>query len=139
MWSVRGERRSSLAPGAVPPNECTDLLAYKLAERRTPMRFPPRTINLVTRVLFAILIAGLLPFVGVALVGLNGYRVASTNAESTTAKALDDASSGALLQRTQQTAVALGAFLDERADDTRTTALLPPDPVLISRFAARTQ
>jgi hypothetical protein len=103
------------------------------------MRFPPRTINLVTRVLFAILIAGLLPFVGVALVGLNGYRVASTNAESTTAKALDDASSGALLQRTQQTAVALGAFLDERADDTRTTALLPPDPVLISRFAARTQ
>lgn len=103
------------------------------------MRFLPHTVNLVTRMLFAIVIAGLLPFTGVALIALNGYHVASKNAESTTAKALDDASSVTLLQRTQQTANALGAFLDERADDTRTAAMLPPDPAILSRFASRTQ
>ena len=52
---------------------------------------------------------------------------------------MDDASSAALLQRTQQTAGALGSFLDERADDTRMVALLPPDPAIIARFASRTQ
>lgn len=103
------------------------------------MRFPPRTISLVFRVLFAIMVAGLLPFIGVGLVGLNGYRAASRDAEQTTAKALDDASSATLLERTQQTASALGAFLNERADDTRMIAVTPFDPVILSRFAARTE
>ena len=103
------------------------------------MRFLPHTINLVPRVLLGIMIAGLLPFAGVALIALNGYHVASTEAAHTTAKALDDASTVALLQRTQQTASALGSFLDERADDTRMAALLPTDPTILSRFASRTQ
>jgi hypothetical protein len=103
------------------------------------MRFLPRTIPLVTRVLLAIVIAGLLPFTGVALFALRGYHAASMGAERTTAAALDDASSAALMQRTQQTASALGSFLDERADDTRMVALLPPDPAIIARFASRTQ
>jgi len=98
-----------------------------------------RTVNLVTRILLAIVIAGLLPFVGLALFALNGYRVASTNAEHTAAAALDDAASTALLQRTEQTANALGVFLDERADDTRQAALLPPDPLIFSHFVAHTR
>jgi hypothetical protein len=85
------------------------------------------------------MVAGLLPFIGVGLVGLNGYRAASRDAEQTTAQALDEASSATLLERTQQTAGALGAFLDERADDTRMVALMPFDPVILSHFAARTE
>lgn len=103
------------------------------------MRFLPRTIPLVTRVLLAIVIAGLLPLTGFALIALRGYHAASTSAEQTTASALDDASTAALEQRAQQTAGALGTFLDERADDTRMAALLPPDPAIVARFAARTQ
>jgi HAMP domain-containing protein len=112
---------------------------HSLVERSAAMRFLPRTVPLVTRVLLAIVIAGLLPFTGVALIALRGYHAASIGAERTTANALDDASSAALRQRTQQTASALGSFLDERADDTRMVALLPPDPAIIAHFAARTQ
>ena len=51
----------------------------------------PRTISLVFRVLFAIVIAGLVPLIGVTVSALNGYRVAKDQAVSTTSTALDDA------------------------------------------------
>lgn len=95
----------------------------------------PRTISLVFRVLFAIIIAGLLPLIGVTVSALNGYRVAKDQAVSTTSTALDDASLVALQQRNAQTASEIGHFLDARAADARAAALLPPDPVAYTRFA----
>jgi HAMP domain-containing protein len=95
-----------------------------------------RTISLVVRVLFAVIIAGLLPLVGVTVSALNGYRVAEDQAVSTTSATLDEASLVALQQRSQQTATDIGHFLDARAADARAVALLPPDPSAYTRFAA---
>ena len=95
----------------------------------------PRTISLVFRVLFAIVIAGLLPLIGVTVSALNGYRVAKDQAVSTTSTALDDSALVSLQLRNQQTASEIGHFLDARAADARAAALLPPDPVAYTRFA----
>ncbi len=95
----------------------------------------PRTVSLIFRVLFAIVIAGLLPLIGVTVSALNGYRVAKDQAVSTTTAALDDASLVAVQLRNDQTAREIGHFLDARAADARAVALLPPDPVAYRRFA----
>src|SRR3954468_21303271 len=81
----------------------------------SPGATKPRTISLVFRVLFAIVIAGLLPLIGVTVSALNGYRVAKDQAVSTTSAALDDASLVALQLRNAQTATDIGHFLDARA------------------------
>src|SRR5438309_2958405 len=88
-----------------------------------------RTVSLVFRVLFAIVIAGLLPLIGVTVGALNGYRVAKDQAVSTTTGALDDASLVAVQLRNEETAREMGRFLDARAADARAVALLPADSV----------
>ncbi len=95
-----------------------------------------RTISLVVRVLFAVVVAGLLPLIGVTVSALNGYRVAKDQAVSTTTVALDDASLVAVQLRNEQTAREMGHFLDARAADARAVALLPPDPIAYTRFAS---
>ena len=100
------------------------------------MSIRPRTISLVSRVLFAIAIAGLLPLIAVTVSALNGYRLASNHAMSATTTVLDDASLAALQLRTQETARQLGSFLNDRAADARALALLPPDPATFTRFSA---
>jgi HAMP domain-containing protein len=109
---------------AVPPTPATAQNAPK-----------PRTISLVFRVLFAIVIAGLLPLIGVTVSALNGYRVAQDQAVSTTSTALDEAALAALQLRNAQTAREIGHFLDARAADARAAALLPEDPIAYVRFA----
>ena len=100
------------------------------------MHARPRTINLVTRLLFAIFIAGLLPLVGVTISAMTGFGAASDRALEATSAVLDDASLKALELRTEQTALELGRFLDARASDARTAALLPADPATFAAFAA---
>lgn len=100
------------------------------------MSIRPRSISLVSRVLFAIAIAGLLPLIAVTVSALNGYRLASDHAMSATTTVLDDASLAALQLRTQETARQLGSFLDARGADALALALLPPDPAAFTRFAA---
>lgn len=99
------------------------------------MHTPSRTINLVTRLLFAIVIAGLLPIAGVTISAVTGFHAASDQALGATAAVLDDASLRALELRTQQTAVELGHFLDNRAADARTVALIPADAATLATFS----
>lgn len=100
------------------------------------MNTPSRTINLVTRLLFAIVIAGLLPLAGVTISAVAGFHSASDQALGATSAVLDDASLRALELRTEQTARELGHFLDGRAGDVRSAALLPADPATLATFSA---
>src|SRR4051812_21968583 len=94
------------------------------------------TISLVSRVMIAIVVAGMFPLIGVTLSALNGYRAASTQATTETTTVLDQASLAALQTRTEQTAREIGHFLDARTGDARAVALLPPAPAAYTRFAA---
>src|SRR5262245_9573906 len=85
------------------------------------------TISLVSRLMIAIVITGLLPLTAITLTAIYGYHVASDKAENATTKALDAAALEPLDQRARQTAANIGDFLDSRASDIRALALLPPD------------
>jgi hypothetical protein len=105
-------------------------IAAKPAELRKQ-----RTIGLVMRLLIAIFVTGLLPLAGVTVSALRGYSAASDKAVGATASVLDDASLKALQLRTEETAREIGHFLDARAGDVRTAAILPPDPAAFATFA----
>jgi HAMP domain-containing protein len=95
-----------------------------------------RTINLVTRLLFAIVIVGLLPLAGVTVSAMIGFGSASDRALGATSAVLDDVSLKALELRTGQSALELGQFLNARAGDVRSAALLSADPAIWSDFSA---
>jgi len=94
-----------------------------------------RTISLVNLLLLAIVVAGLLPLIGIALSALKGYQVASDHATRETTAVLDDTALSVLQQRSRQTADDVGHFLDDCASETRTAALLPSTPAAFLRFA----
>jgi hypothetical protein len=100
------------------------------------MQAQTRTISLISRVIFAILIAGLLPLIGITVSAIRGFRTASSHAAVASSDALDEASLTPLRQRAEQTAREIGDFLDVRADDTRAAALLPPQLTAYTQFMA---
>src|SRR5436305_1774490 len=90
------------------------------------MQAKTRTVNLVTRLLIALVVGGLLPLAAITVSAIRGYDDASNHAVSVTTAALDAAALAPLQQRTEQTAANIGDFLDARASDIRALALLRP-------------
>ena len=98
------------------------------------MQAKTRTVNLVTRLLIALVVGGLLPLAAITVSALRGYHDASNHAVSVATTALDAAALAPLQQRTEQTASNIGDFLDGRASDIRALALLRPDMAAYTQF-----
>lgn len=95
----------------------------------TPIRF-----GLLTKMVFAIVLAGFVPLLVLSINSLTGYRTASTQAAAIAKSALDDKSTNSLRLQAVAAAQQISLILNEAVEDSFAAALLPRTPAAYQQF-----